>query len=140
MRLLILFMLCHGPSPVVGQRRSWMCSLNAYPTENITLPNDLRHLLEGPKLDAIVVPSGGNIERRTRSGNNSSEEMEESTSYLLARPCTCANRLPDLVDKYYCPDPSNYCVVYRSIYGSDYSVTCTKYKGWKILFARTAWF
>jgi hypothetical protein len=118
-----------------------MCSLNAIPSENITLPHDFRHLLEGPRFeDAIAVSSGGNIERQTRSDNNSSEEMEISTPYLLVRPCTCANRHSSIVDNFYCPEPSNYCVVFKSFYGDDYSVTCSRYKGWIILFARSAWF
>lgn len=138
---LILFMLVPGPSPVSGVRPSWMCSLNAFPIENISLPHDFRNLVEGSTMDAIRVLDGGNIERQTRSEYNESDETEESTAYYLsARHCTCANNFRGITDDFYCPEQTNYCIVYRSTYLYDFSVTCTKYKGWKILFARTAWF
>ncbi|KAL3782182.1 hypothetical protein ACHAW5_004594 [Stephanodiscus triporus] len=142
MWVLILFMLYPGPSPVGGQlTKALTCSLNALPTENIALPSvqhtesghAFRHLLRGTEIDAILLPS----ERRTHA------ESDESIVYISARPCNCANRDPHIADKYYCPEQSNYCTILRStnsnIY-SDYSVTCSTNKGWKILFVRSSWF
>ena len=135
MRLLLFFMLYPGPSPVGGMmRKLWTCSLNAIPAENVTVPSvQHRYLLRGPEMDAILLPRGNIIERRTHSGN-------ESTVFFRARPCKCANRHPKIVDEFYCPEPSNYCTISKSVYGDEYSVTCAKYKGWKILFLRSNWF
>ena len=135
-------MLYPGPSPVGGMmRKLWTCSLNAIPAENVTVPSVqhieseqvFRHLLRGPEMDAILLPRGGNIERRTHSGN-------ESTVFFSARPCKCANRHPKIVDEFYCPEPTNYCTISKSVYGDEYSVTCSKDKGWKIMFIRSNWF
>jgi hypothetical protein len=146
MWVLILFMWGHGPSPVGGQlTKAWTCSLNALPTENIALPSiqhtelghAFRHLLRGTEIDAILLPSGGNVERRTHA------ESDESIVYISARPCNCANRNPYIADEFYCPEQSNYCTILRSTHSniySDYSVTCSTNKGWKILFARSSWY
>ena len=142
MWLLRFFMLYPGLSPVGGMMaKEWMCTLNAVPAENITVSSvqhiesepAFRHLLRGPEMDAILLPRGGNIERRTHSGN-------ESTLYISARPCSCANNHPKIVDELYCPEPTNYCTISKSVYGDEYSVSCTKYKGWKILFTRSTWY
>ena len=142
MWLLLFFMLYPGPSPVGGiMTKLWTCTLNAIPAENVTVPSVhhteseqvFRHLLRGPEMDAILLPRGGNIERRTHSGN-------ESTVFFSARPCKCANRHPKIVDEFYCPEPTNYCTISKSVYGDEYSVTCSKDKGWKIMFVRSNWF
>ncbi len=138
MWLLIFFMLYPCPSPVGGMMaKAWVCGLNAIPMENITVPSVqqqvFRHLLRGPEMDAIVLHRDGNIERRIYSGN-------ESTVYISARPCNCANIHPKIVDNFYCPEPTNYCIVSKYVYGDEYSVMCIKYKGWKILFTRYSWY
>jgi hypothetical protein len=63
--------------------KAWMCTLNAIPTENGTVPSvhhiksekGIHHLLRGPEMDAIRLPRSGNIKCRTHSDN-------ESTIYL----------------------------------------------------------
>ena len=84
MWILRFFMLYPGPSPVGGMMaKAWMCTLNAIPAENVTVPSVhhiesekvIRHLLRGPEMDAIRLPRSGNIKCRTHSDN-------ESTIYL----------------------------------------------------------
>jgi hypothetical protein len=139
MWLLLFFMLYPGPSPVGGV---WMmCTLNAISAENVTIPSVqhtkseqvIQHLLWGPEMDAILLPRGSNLERHTHSGN-------KSTVYISARPCNCANSHPKITDVFYSPEPTNYCTIFKLVYGNEYLVSCTKYKGWKILFTQISWY
>ena len=151
----------------VADAMSWMCELSE--PQRIESPRSsdggrLRHLLQAPGNDAILLP-GGYIERRTRYdqdefGTNTSSNLlnpthvltgnvsnvgdngdsREPTEYIDLQLCGCARTLLQVADEFYCPAPASYCSVWRSRYGEHHGVTCIKYQNWMVPWSRNSFY